>query len=181
MVCPIEPGKDVRQVLRSNAGAGVGHEQHDELAGPRLGDLVVEASHLRKGYGDNLLMENLSFDVPPGAIVGIIGPNGAGKTTLTEKLLLEFRDGARIECVLLREGARRSICISTQVGCAMACRFCATARGGLVRNLEPGEIVQQVLRLLDDLLCEPIPGFLLEMVEAGGLLPQLKRRMETRR
>ena len=51
-------------------------------AGPRLGDLVVEAEGLSKGYGDRLLIEDLSFKVPPGAIVGIIGPNGAGKTTL---------------------------------------------------------------------------------------------------
>ncbi len=60
-------------------------EQLEELylpAGPRLGDLVVEAKGVRKGYGDNLLMEDLSFHLPPGGIVGVIGPNGAGKTTL---------------------------------------------------------------------------------------------------
>ncbi len=51
-------------------------------AGPRLGDLVIEAAALGKGYGDRLLIEKLDFTVPPGAIVGIIGPNGAGKTTL---------------------------------------------------------------------------------------------------
>src|SRR5216117_3612013 len=50
--------------------------------GPRLGDVVVEARHLRKGYGDNLLMEDLTFTLPRGGIVGVIGPNGAGKTTL---------------------------------------------------------------------------------------------------
>ncbi|HWQ94425.1 MAG TPA: energy-dependent translational throttle protein EttA [Gammaproteobacteria bacterium] len=50
--------------------------------GPRLGDLVVEASNLRKGYGDRLLIDDLSFNLPRGGIVGIIGPNGAGKTTL---------------------------------------------------------------------------------------------------
>ena len=51
-------------------------------AGPRLGDVVVEADHLRKGYGDRLLIEDLSFTLPPGGIVGVIGANGAGKTTL---------------------------------------------------------------------------------------------------
>jgi len=50
--------------------------------GPRLGDLVVEADDLRKGYGDRLLYDNLSFNLPKGGIVGVIGPNGAGKTTL---------------------------------------------------------------------------------------------------
>ena len=54
--------------------------------GPRLGDLVIEATHLRMGYGDRVLIEDLSFTMPPGAIVGIIGPNGAGKTTLLRLL-----------------------------------------------------------------------------------------------
>jgi ATP-binding cassette ChvD family protein len=51
-------------------------------AGPRLGDLVVEADGLSKGYGERLLIDELSFSLPPGGIVGVIGPNGAGKTTL---------------------------------------------------------------------------------------------------
>ena len=51
-------------------------------AGPRLGDLVIEANNLSKGYGDQLLIDDLSFQLPPGGIVGIVGPNGAGKTTL---------------------------------------------------------------------------------------------------
>jgi ATP-binding cassette ChvD family protein len=50
--------------------------------GPRLGDVVVEARGLKKGYGDNLLIEDLDFTLPRGGIVGVIGPNGAGKTTL---------------------------------------------------------------------------------------------------
>ena len=50
--------------------------------GARLGELVIEAQNLRKGYGDKLLIDNLSFKLPAGGIVGIIGPNGAGKTTL---------------------------------------------------------------------------------------------------
>ncbi len=50
--------------------------------GPRLGDLVIEAADLRKGYGNHLLIDDLNFKLPPGGIVGIIGPNGAGKTTL---------------------------------------------------------------------------------------------------
>ena len=50
--------------------------------GPRLGDKVIEAEHLRKGFGNQLLIDDLSFRLPPGGIVGVIGPNGAGKTTL---------------------------------------------------------------------------------------------------
>jgi ATPase subunit of ABC transporter with duplicated ATPase domains len=62
-------------------------EREDELVlqippGPHLGDVVVRAEGVRKGYGDNLLMEDLNFDLPRGGIVGVIGPNGAGKTTL---------------------------------------------------------------------------------------------------
>jgi ATP-binding cassette ChvD family protein len=55
--------------------------------GPRLGDLVIEADGVRKGFGDRLLIEDLSFKLPPGGIVGIIGPNGAGKTTLFRMIM----------------------------------------------------------------------------------------------
>ena len=55
--------------------------------GPRLGDLVINAKGLRKGYGDNLLMDDVNFMLPRGGIVGVIGPNGAGKTTLFRMIL----------------------------------------------------------------------------------------------
>ena len=55
--------------------------------GPRLGNVVVEASNLKKGYGDVLLIDDLTFTLPPGGIVGVIGPNGAGKTTLFRMLV----------------------------------------------------------------------------------------------
>lgn len=66
----------------------------------------------------------------------------------TEKLLLQLADGGRIECVLLRDGGRRTICISSQVGCAMGCVFCASGLDGVDRNLTKGEIVEQMLLLL---------------------------------
>src|SRR3954468_4181445 len=64
--------------------------------GPRLGDLVIETDGLRKGFGDRLLMEDLSFKLPPAGIVGVIGPNGAGKTTLFRMLVGQEKpdDGA---------------------------------------------------------------------------------------
>jgi 23S rRNA (adenine2503-C2)-methyltransferase len=65
----------------------------------------------------------------------------------TEKLLVECADGNRVECVLLRDGTRRTVCISSQVGCAMGCVFCASGIDGVVRNLTAGEIVEQLLRL----------------------------------
>ena len=57
--------------------------------GPRLGDVVVETAHLTKGYDEQLLIDDLSFQLPPGGIVGVIGPNGAGKTTLFKMIVGE--------------------------------------------------------------------------------------------
>ena len=65
----------------------------------------------------------------------------------TEKLLLSLADGGQIECVLLRDTVRRTICISTQVGCGMGCVFCASGLDGVDRNLTTGEIVEQILLL----------------------------------
>jgi len=71
----------------------------------------------------------------------------------TEKLLVRLHDGNHVECVLLRDGLRRSICVSSQVGCAMGCVFCASGLDGVDRNLTGGEIIAQMLllqRLLPD-------------------------------
>jgi len=65
----------------------------------------------------------------------------------TEKLLLRLSDGKAVECVLLRDAARRTICISSQVGCAMGCVFCASGLDGVDRNLTTGEIIEQMLVL----------------------------------
>ena len=65
----------------------------------------------------------------------------------TDKLLLKCGDGRRVECVLMAEEDRRTVCVSTQVGCGMGCVFCASGLKGVERNLTAGEIVEQVLRL----------------------------------
>jgi ATP-binding cassette ChvD family protein len=79
--------------------------------GPRLGDIVVQANKVRKAYGDNLLYDNLTFDLPPGAIVGVIGPNGAGKTTLFRIITEEekpdtgtLRVGESVELAYVEQG-----------------------------------------------------------------------------
>jgi ATP-binding cassette ChvD family protein len=70
------------ELLKQDAAQKIETAEIYIAPGPRLGDLVVEARHLKKGYGDNLLIEDLDFTLPRGGIVGVIGPNGAGKTTL---------------------------------------------------------------------------------------------------
>jgi len=87
--------------LQSEAEADTGIDSKLEIAippGPRLGDTVIRVEGLRKGFGDRLLIEDLSFSLPPAGIVGIIGPNGAGKTTLFKMLAgAEAPDAGSIE------------------------------------------------------------------------------------
>ena len=73
-------------LLASHDREDVGRAQITIPSGPRLGGIVLEAENLCKGFGDRLLIDNLSFRLPPGGIVGVIGPNGAGKTTLFKML-----------------------------------------------------------------------------------------------
>jgi ATP-binding cassette ChvD family protein len=78
--------------LVAEAGkAKTGKAQITIPPGPRLGDVVIEADHLAKGFGETLLIDDLSFKLPPGGIVGVIGPNGAGKTTLFRMIVGQER------------------------------------------------------------------------------------------
>ena len=85
--------KSKARVARYEELAGENFEKRNETnelfipPGPRLGDVVIEAKELSKGFGGNLLVENLNFSLPPGGIVGIIGPNGAGKSTLFKMIM----------------------------------------------------------------------------------------------
>ncbi|GAB4138093.1 MAG: 23S rRNA (adenine(2503)-C(2))-methyltransferase RlmN [Planctomycetaceae bacterium] len=99
----------------------------------------------------------------------------------TEKLLLELTDGNFVECVLMRETRRRTVCISTQVGCAMGCKFCASGLLGLKRNLSSGEILEQILRV--DRLLKPTERItnlvVMGIGEPLANLPALKQTLET--
>ena len=74
------------ELLESHGREEVGRAQITIPSGPRLGGIVLEAENLSKGFDEKLLIDNLSFKLPPGGIVGVIGPNGAGKTTLFKML-----------------------------------------------------------------------------------------------
>ena len=89
------------KLLAEAQDSRAGQQRELEIAippGPRLGDTVIEVKNLRKGYGDLLLMDELTWSLPPAGIVGIIGPNGAGKTTLFRMLVgEETADAGSIE------------------------------------------------------------------------------------
>ncbi|KWT64552.1 ABC transporter, ATP-binding protein [Hyphomicrobium sulfonivorans] len=74
------------KLVEQSGREDVGKASFSIAAGPRLGDMVIEADGLTKAFGDRLLIDGLSFKLPPGGIVGVIGPNGAGKTTLFKML-----------------------------------------------------------------------------------------------
>jgi ATP-binding cassette ChvD family protein len=84
------------EMLAESARDKGGKAQITIPPGPRLGDVVIEADQLNKGFGEQLLIDDLSFKLPPGGIVGVIGPNGAGKTTLFRMIVGEDKpdDGA---------------------------------------------------------------------------------------
>ena len=84
------------KLLADAADRDVGSAQSIIPPGKRLGDLVVEANDLRKGFGNQLLIDDLRFKLPPGGIVGVIGPNGAGKTTLMRMIIGQEKPDAGI-------------------------------------------------------------------------------------
>jgi len=127
----------------------------DELRGAAvaLGEKAYRAEQLadwvyRKGATDAEKMTNL-----PRAFAGqfeILTSRAVGRADSTDgtiKLLLKLRDGEHVETVLIPAGMRATACVSTQAGCAMKCRFCASGLRGLRRNLAAGEMLEQILHL----------------------------------
>jgi len=87
--------KAYESMLREDGPDGRGETRQIYIPpGPRLGDVVIEAENLRKGFNDNILIDDLSFRLPPGGVVGVVGPNGAGKTTLFRMLVGEEQPDA---------------------------------------------------------------------------------------
>jgi ATP-binding cassette ChvD family protein len=85
------------ELLAKSQEKGPGEAEIVIPPAPRLGNLVIQAEHLRKGYGNRLLIDDLNFKLPPGGIVGIIGPNGAGKSTLFKMITnVEQPDGGKL-------------------------------------------------------------------------------------
>ena len=97
-----------------------------------------------------LLRERLATDTDLQLLTPIARQESA--TGQTRKVLFRLRDGHAIESVLMNYDERRTACISTQVGCAIGCLFCATGQGGLARNLSAGEIVAQVIHFARQIL-----------------------------
>ena len=124
----------------------------------RLGEKAFRGKQLfdwiyRKNIDNYNLMTNLprSFKSKLSEIYKIhslvLVHRSESKNEPTEKFLFQTKSGHRIESVLMREGKRSTVCLSTQVGCAVGCQFCATAQMGFLKNLTTGEIVDQFLQV----------------------------------
>ncbi len=169
-----------------------------DLSGPELEALVVDAGgkpfqarqlahwiykHGAASYDDcrnvpKVLRERLADHGP---VRGSAVERAERSPDGTEKLLIRLADGEAIEGVLIPEGDRRTLCVSTQVGCPVACVFCASGLEGVRRNLTSGEIVEQVLhareRLGDSakLTNVVVMGMGEPMLNLAALLPALER------
>ena len=134
---------NVLELTREQLRAAVAAAGQPAYRADQLADWVFD-----KGVADPAAMSNLPsalaerLSVLTSRIAG-----GAEDTDETLKLLLEFADGGRVETVMIPSSRRATACVSTQIGCAMQCSFCASGAGGLERNLTCGEILEQVVHL----------------------------------
>lgn len=118
----------------------------------------------RKGVADPAAMRNLPREIT--SQLQVLTARLAARADSadgTVKLLLEFPDAQAVECVLIPAGDRHTACLSTQAGCGMGCRFCASGLGGLQRNLTAGEILEQILALR-----QAVPGRISNVVFMGS-------------
>jgi len=147
------------------------HSLRPETLGPLLAELAAPAYHAgqilawiyRRGVSDPHEMTDLPAALraeltralaPPTIELALVSRAADG----TRKLALRLGDGEVIESVLIPDRHRLTLCVSSQVGCAMGCSFCATARLGLRRHLRPEEIVGQVIHARMELAREPLGG-----------------------
>ena len=141
---------------KKEIGSYTYHELEEEMAG--LGEKSFRAKQIYEWIHVKLAesfeeMTNLSkelrrrlaehYEIP----VVSVAARQISRTDPTEKFLFELGDGSLVESVLMRYSYGNSVCISSQVGCRMGCRFCASAIGGLVRNLTAGEMLGEVYRI----------------------------------
>ncbi len=106
----------------------------------RLADSFEEMTNLSQSFRGKLAQ---TYQIPKMELV----ERQISKVDSTEKFLFELMDGNMIESVLMRHPYGNSVCVSSQAGCRMGCRFCASAIGGLKRNLAPSEILRQIYRI----------------------------------
>ena len=146
------PTTETRTVL-----VGLSRAQLREWVVATLGEPAYRGTQLAQWIYAKAVTEFSAMTDLPAALrtrlneCALVSPNAISATQRskdgTVKCLLRLADGNEVECVLLPYDDRVSVCLSTQVGCAMGCRFCATAQGGYTRNLTAGEIVDQLLHL----------------------------------
>lgn len=135
--------KSIRAISRSEAEDFCGEHGYPSFRAKQLLDWIYAKMIFDPALMLNLplaMRESLSNEFDRG---GMTLKAETLASDETRKLLLELRDGERIEAVIIPSPGRKTFCLSTQVGCPVGCRFCASGSGGLVRNLDSGEILEQ--------------------------------------
>lgn len=156
---------------------GVYDLELEELRSLLAGEAPYRASQVWHGLYSSLRAPEEMTDLPLALRVRLAGSPELGRSLelaseratdggLTTKWLYRLADGSEIETVLMRYTRRATVCVSTQAGCAMGCRFCATGQGGFKRNLTAGEIIEQVVRAAAAATSGP-PGRLSNVVLMG--------------
>jgi 23S rRNA (adenine2503-C2)-methyltransferase len=146
------PATETRTVL-----VGLSRAQLREWVSETLNEPAYRGTQLAQWVYEKAAVDFSAMTDLPAAMrarlneIAVVSPNAISAVQRSQdgtvKCLLRLADGNEVECVLLPYEDRVSVCLSTQVGCAMGCRFCATAQGGYTRNLTAGEIVDQLLHL----------------------------------